>query len=70
VPRIFAEKEVKERPHVMHRELERAMTAIDEALEDAKRDLKNHADDPPEIRKFLAGVVDGLKKAKWAVHNL
>lgn len=49
--------------------LERIDSSITEAIKIAQAILKDHAKDPRETRQFLAGVVDGLKQAKFIVAN-
>ena len=49
--------------------LKRIDDAITEAIRDAQASLEDHAKDPREIRGFLAGVIDGLKQAKFIVAN-
>lgn len=39
--------------------------ALERAVKDAQADLRDHAKDPVEVRRFLAGVVDGMKRARF-----
>lgn len=45
----------------------RLLAALNEALVDAQRDLRDHARDGAATQHFLLGVIDGLKKAKVIV---
>lgn len=40
---------------------------LDDAIAYAQRDVRDHKRDPKEVRQFLAGVVDGMKQARYLV---
>lgn len=44
--------------------------ALDRAIKDAQANLRDHAKDALETRRFLAGVIDGLKQAKFTAARL